>query len=612
MRLTRVRLSGFQSFGAKATCINFESVTFLVGPNGSGKTAILQALSRLFGLNPRFRGICKSDFHVDNNNEISRTLWIEAQFDFPELCRSDGEYSTIPDHFKHMRMVAVNDESPRLRIRLTATLAEDDEIDEVLRYVIEADEDDEPVKEVVLPRYDRTKIQVHYLPARRDPSDHISYGSAALLGRILRAADWSTERSAVQELANTISETLLGQNAGVVGLSERLAAGWSLLHHGTHYADPNISFQGSNIDLLLRNLSIGFSPGHGESSVDYTRLSDGQQSLLYLSLVICAQRIHRDVLSGKLTCFDVGKLRPPTFSMIVMEEPENSLSPHYLGRIVQSLNDFASSHDAQAIVATHAPSLLRRVPPGRIRYIRLDVDRQSTLRSILLPKKEDEAYKYVKEAVQAYPELYFARLVILGEGDSEEIVIPRLLQAIQHGVDDSSIVVAPLGGRHVNHFWRLLNGLDIPHITLLDLDLGRHGGGWGRIHYAMKQIQIHKPASQITDEHLNKLPKWDSDNHILTTNLGKDFIRWLELDYNVFFSAPLDLDSQWQVLFGAPTVLGNANWYRLTRRPSCQSWVRVRRMPNSTVPNSRRSSLTTIASLSSVANQSRTLQPLLS
>jgi len=46
----------------------------------------------------------------------------------------------------------------------------------------------------------------------------------------------------------------------------------------------------------------------------------------------------------------------------------------------------------------------------------------------------------------------------------------------------------PLGGRHVNHFWRLLNGLGIPYITLLDLDFGRPGGGWGRIKYALEQL----------------------------------------------------------------------------------------------------------------------------
>ena len=43
---------------------------------------------------------------------------------------------------------------------------------------------------------------------------------------------------------------------------------------------------------------------------------------------------------------------------------------------------------------------------------------------------------------------------------------------------------SPISGRHVNHFWRLLNDLEIPFITLLDLDRERDGGGWGRIKYA--------------------------------------------------------------------------------------------------------------------------------
>ena len=30
--------------------------------------------------------------------------------------------------------------------------------------------------------------------------------------------------------------------------------------------------------------------------------------------------------------------------------------------------------------------------------------------------------------------------------------------------------MVPLGGRHVNHFWRLVHDLAIPHLTLLDLN----------------------------------------------------------------------------------------------------------------------------------------------
>ncbi|MCX3880654.1 ATP-dependent endonuclease, partial [Stenotrophomonas maltophilia] len=95
--------------------------------------------------------------------------------------------------------------------------------------------------------------------------------------------------------------------------------------------------------------------------------------------------------------------------------------------------------------------------------------------------------------VQAFPELYFSRLVVLGEGDSDAIVLPRLLQSKGAPVDESAISIAPLGGRHVNHFWRLLSALEIPSFTLLDLDVARHQAGWGRIKYVNDQLGEHRP-----------------------------------------------------------------------------------------------------------------------
>jgi putative ATP-dependent endonuclease of the OLD family len=61
--------------------------------------------------------------------------------------------------------------------------------------------------------------------------------------------------------------------------------------------------------------------------------------------------------------------------------------------------------------------------------------------------------------VRAYPELYFASLVVLCEGDSEEIVLPRLATPLGLPLDRRFVSVVPLGGRHVNHFWRLLRDL---------------------------------------------------------------------------------------------------------------------------------------------------------
>lgn len=545
MRLTKLRVSGFQSFGPNATTIEFEAMTFLLGPNGAGKTAVLQALARMFAFDQSLRRVRRTDFNIGAIQLAEEegghpALWIEAEFEFPELKDANGKHPTIPVHFAHMQLESP-DSLPRIRFRLVAALDDDGEIEESFVYVLQTGEDGEPTKTVLVPRQSRNSIQVHYLPARRDPGDHVSYAANSLLGRALRSADWQAEREAISELTEGIGEALAG-NAAVAGIGEKLATQWKNLHKGSYFTSPSLSFERNEIENLLRHLTIGFSPGPGENLVDFSRLSDGQQSLLYISLVLAIQAIGRDVLAKKLPAFDVDKLRPAVFTLVAVEEPENSLSPHYLGRIVKALTDFAGKFDAQALVATHAPSLLKRVPPERVRYLRLDDNRQTLVSAIEMPDKTDEAYKFVREAVQAFPELYFSRLVILGEGDSEEIVLPRLLQAYGLEADESSISVVPLGGRHVNHFWRLLHGLGIPYVTLLDLDLCRHQGGWGRVRYAIQQLlKFPTIKSDLSAKHLAGIPKWDGNDHIRTSKNGKSWLEFLE-SAGIFFSSPLDLD----------------------------------------------------------------------
>jgi putative ATP-dependent endonuclease of OLD family len=544
MKLTQLRISNFQCFGEEPTVISLEPITFFLGPNGAGKTAVMQALARLFGFERSQRDVKRTDFHVSSTASTeditSHELWIETQFEFPELKKSNGKYATIPSYFAHMQL-ATADGIPRIRFRLRAELDQEGEIEEALSYVVEVDKEDEPVKLVPVSKHDRNSIHVHYLPARRDPADHVTYAASSLLGRALRSANWTSERESVAEHAQGISEALAG-NAGVEEIGEQLTAFWSGLHRGPYYIDPSVSFECSEIEKLFRQLTIGFASGSSAEQVHFSRLSDGQKSLLYLSLVLSLQAIGRDVLAKKSDAFDVDKLRPAIFTLIAMEEPENSLSPHYLGRVINALTTFSANNDAQALISTHSPSLLRRVAPETIRYLRLNEDRQTIVKPIILPEPAHTAYKFVREAVEAFPELYFSRLVILGEGDSEEVVLPRLLEASGLAGDDMSIAVVPLGGRHVNHFWRLLHDLGIPQVTLLDLDLGRHQGGWGRVKYAIQQLlKFPTIKSDLNPKHLVDFPKWDGDKLLLKSKEGKDWIKFLE-SAGVFFSSPLDLD----------------------------------------------------------------------
>jgi len=149
--------------------------------------------------------------------------------------------------------------------------------------------------------------------------------------------------------------------------------------------------------------------------------------------------------------------------------------------------------------------------------------------------------------------------VILCEGDSEQIILPRIASALGLDIDPSFVAIVPLGGRHVNHFWRLLTELKIPYATLLDLDLGRAGSGWGRIKYICEQlitIDVKKSEllavtdkdgkkSILSDEDFSTMEEW-TDLAVL-----KQWIDFLE-NYGMFFSFPLDLDMA--MLFKFPDV----------------------------------------------------------
>ncbi|MGH7551907.1 MAG: AAA family ATPase, partial [Longimicrobiales bacterium] len=233
MRIRQLRLMGFQSFGPNPTTVDLEGLTYILGPNGSGKTAVLEALSRLFSPLAAQRKIRIEDFHIPVDRSAHEVhaaqpmLWLEVDIEFPEA-GDDDQHASIPPNFSHMA-IETQDGVPQVRVRLTAVLAADGEIEEKIEYVLQADEDGEPTSRADMSRYDRGHIEVHYLPARRDPADHISYATASLIGRTLRAADWSSERDSLSDLMTEITEVLTG-NAAVATIGNELAEEWSGLH----------------------------------------------------------------------------------------------------------------------------------------------------------------------------------------------------------------------------------------------------------------------------------------------------------------------------------------------------------------------------------------------
>ena len=551
MHIESVTISGFRSFGHDGETIKLEEgLTTIVGPNASGKTALLQALGKMFGVTRAQRTIQRLDFHlpkdVPPDDRSTRNLSIEIVIALPELAKGTATSKTIAPVFKHM-LVKKPKATPVCRARLEAQWTDDGTVDgevtQDLFWITTLDEKFTDEQKAPVTAVDRGLIQVYYTPASRDAEAQIKASAGALAARLLRAIEWSKgAKTSVQEATEKLSGAFAKEPA-INAIGDKLSERWKELHDGTTDKEPSLALISQRFEEIVAKVQVLFEQGPGGFERGLDVLSDGQQSLFYFALAAAVFDLERDAVSGKIKGFRSDDLRVPALSMFAIEEPENHLSPYYLARIVRQVRSIVGGDTAQALLTSHAPAVLSRVEPPEVRYCRCyDSTRETHVTAIELPKDDEEAGKFVRGAMLTFPELYFARFVILVEGDSERVVLPRLAQAEGLLVDPSFVAIVPLGGRHVQHFWTLLEDLSIPYATLLDLDVGRKGGGWGRIKTAIEKLIENGYSKDSLLEtkgggqaDLAKMHTWKVDENLAG---------WVNMlrGYNVFFSDPLDLD----------------------------------------------------------------------
>lgn len=554
MQLTKLKVKNFRSFGDKETVVRFDQLTTFIGNNSSGKTALIHALLKLFGEGNN--SLKRSDFHLPFDkkpDEMDRCeLYIEAVFEFPELQDNHGfiTYST-PTFFDNFVVEDVG-KPPYIRIRLEATWERgnsfEGNIDSQI-YFITASEDSE-IEEQHKKRATKamlSNIKCIYVPALRDPNEQLKNVSGSILYRILNGVNWADRT--VDDIRKKTAELdkLFNNETGINTLKSAIQQYWNKYHGDNRYNQAVLTFNGTDMETILKRVELKFFPTETERDYSVNELGDGLRSLFYLSLVNTLLEIENQALSEIGANQRSFNIIPPVLTIVAVEEPENHIAPHLLGKVMKNLIDISTKENAQTILTSHSPAIIKRVDCKSIRHFRIcNKRRSSVIKEIKLPKKESDCFKYVKGAVEAYPELYFAKLVILGEGDSEEYVIKKILTSLGRDIDVQGISIVPLGGRHVNHFWKLLKDLDIPHITLLDFDRERQGGGWGRIKYAIEQL-IENGLSNEKLSTVEGIEDFSDDLEQIEKKIGyKDEVvnHWISFleDNNVYFSYPLDLD----------------------------------------------------------------------
>lgn len=505
----------------------------------------MAALQKVFGSRSD-RMLYREDFHIahdsDPASDEAKTLSIEVKVVFG---RND---SSVPEFFKDL-VVSAPKRSPYLRVLLEAIWTPspgsmEGEI-ESGQYVLMVPTGEALTEQTKrnFPKSMYSLFQVIYVPAIRKTAEQLRYASGSILYRLLRTVDYSEGfRKDFKDETDKIN-AMFHALPSFKNIQDSLSTVWSTFHKDEKYRDANMNFGKGEVEEILRKLEVNFTPGssaHRNFSVD--DLGDGYRSMFYLSLVCTLLEIENSFPADKEI---EGDFRPQ-LTILAVEEPENHIAPQLLGRVVKILGEVAEKANTQVFISTHTPAIVKRIEPETIYHFRIGTQQTTDVNRVTLPDAADEAYKYVKEAVQNFPEIYFAKLVVIGEGDTEEVVFNHLMRVLELDFDDNIISFAPLGHRFVHHIWQLLSSLEIPYITLLDLDLERDGGGWGRIKYVVKElIAIGEDKSklletrdgELTEEELDEMHTWDNDNQ----DDQKAWITFLN-DYNVYFSSPLDLD----------------------------------------------------------------------
>lgn len=547
MKLTQLKLENFRSFGPFAETIDFNSITGLIGHNSAGKTAILSAIRVLLG-NLRLK---QSDFHCVNEQSIEHIeMKIEARFDFFDSSESQEECgeTSIPTFFETLT-IQNEGENPYIRIVLdakwTPSNSPEGDIDSSISFITSSDDD---TKRVPMTAFFRSKIDVIYIPAIRNPYEQLNNAAGTILWRLLKQINWKeSDKLDISQKIDSLDRAISDQD-GISLIEETISAQWKIYHNDNRFSDAKIKFGSTDLNKILKKLEVEFSPGPHNRSYKIGDLGDGLQSLFYFSLIDAFLKTEEKGLKEISKNIDENdrtlNVSPPELTILLVEEPENHINPQLLGNALSNLRSISKNENSQVVFTSHNPSVVKRIDPEEIRHVRMEsLFESSVVNKLVLPDRESDAYKYVKNAVIAYPELYFSSLIILGEGDSEEIIIPFFLKEKYPNLDSVGISVVPLGGRHVNHFWRLLNQLQIPYITLLDFDLERYGGGWSRIKYALKELIKIDPAVGEVEMKNSKTTIAD-----IIDNLDKrednNYKGWLNFlkESSIYYSYPLDVD----------------------------------------------------------------------
>jgi len=479
MYLSELIIENFRIFGSladkKHLQLEFDpGLNVLVGENDSGKTAVIDAVRLLVGTRSNeWYGLTPEDFHIKKDGEREKSLRISAIFrDF-----ADNEAAALLE-WLNLDTNASGKCEWVLRVTLDAERREVGERrsrrerDVLVTFRAGTDTDGKSLEGEA-----RDLLRVTYLKPLRDAEQELAAKRGSRLAQVLdahprmktqREPGWNEEKP--DEKPTTLhgimkqAEFRLGQNDVVQDISKELNDRYLKklsLGDEKEKARGRIGTGSHDFRQILERLRLTLEPPN--NSGDPISRGLGINNLLFMSTELLL----------------LGGGNDPSMSLVLIEEPEAHLHPQLQARLIQFLLEFcrppskpdvppAERHRIepfiQAILTSHSPHLASMVPLKHLIVMSQGCAFPMRPSCTKLDKSDYEYLERFLDVTKA--NLFFARGVLIVEGEAEQILLPMLAELIGRSLYEHGVSIVKVGTVGLFRYSRIFQGTARPDLPV--------------------------------------------------------------------------------------------------------------------------------------------------